>query len=167
MTAVTAALGLGSNLGNRLSNLRVALRHLRDIKPEAFKVVQVSDVFETAPWGVTDQPHFLNACLLAECTLPPAELLELLKNIETKMGRKPTRHWGERLIDIDILLMDSLVYDAPDLHIPHADMTRRDFVLIPLAQILPSWVHPVTKRTISEMAADFRKNHFTRIGSLK
>jgi 2-amino-4-hydroxy-6-hydroxymethyldihydropteridine diphosphokinase len=147
------ALGLGSNLGDRLGNLRAALVFLR----EMFEVVKTSDVFETAPWGVTDQPCFLNACLLMECeALPetPEMLLEQVKAIEKKMGRAASRRWGERLIDIDILLMDSLVCDSPNLRIPHADMHRRDFVLVPLAQIFPHWVHPGMGRTVASMAED-------------
>jgi 2-amino-4-hydroxy-6-hydroxymethyldihydropteridine diphosphokinase len=137
-------------LGDRLGNLRAALNFLRGL----FTVVKTSDVFETTPWGVTDQPCFLNACLLIGCAMPPEALLEQVKAIEKKMGRLTTRRWGERIIDIDILLMDSLVYDAPDLRVPHADMHRRAFVLIPLAQILPHWVHPGTGRTVASLAED-------------
>jgi 2-amino-4-hydroxy-6-hydroxymethyldihydropteridine diphosphokinase len=129
------ALGLGSNLGDRLGNLRTALGFLK----EQYTILKTSDVFETAPWGVTDQPSFLNACLLMECEVPPETpetLLGQVKAIEKKMGRTETRRWGERIIDIDILLMGSLMYDSPNLHIPHSEMHRRDFVLIPLAQIL-------------------------------
>jgi 2-amino-4-hydroxy-6-hydroxymethyldihydropteridine diphosphokinase len=155
------ALSMGSNLGNRLVNLRAALRHLKEAA--GLEVIRTSDVFETAPWGVTDQPHFLNACVLAKCALRPETLLKLLKSVETKMGRTATRRWGERVIDIDILTMDSWIHDSPDLHIPHQDMHRRDFVLIPLAQILPCWVHPVTGRTVDEMASAFRASPPVRI----
>jgi 2-amino-4-hydroxy-6-hydroxymethyldihydropteridine diphosphokinase len=146
----TTALGLGSNLGDRLGNLRVALSFLQGL----FTVVRTSDVFETAPWGVTDQPCFLNACLLMECDMPPEALLDQAKAIEEKMGRLPARRWGERCIDIDILLMDTLVYDTPNLRVPHADMHRRDFVLVPLAQILPHWIHPGTGRAVASLAED-------------
>jgi 2-amino-4-hydroxy-6-hydroxymethyldihydropteridine diphosphokinase len=145
------ALGLGSNLGDRLGNLRAALNSLRGL----FTVVRTSDVFETAPWGVTDQPYFLNACLLMECAMPPEELLTQVKAIEREMGRAASRRWGERSIDIDILLMGSLVHDTPGLRIPHIDMHRRDFVLIPLAQILPHWVHPGTGRSVASLAEDY------------
>jgi 2-amino-4-hydroxy-6-hydroxymethyldihydropteridine diphosphokinase len=161
MPAALTALSVGSNLGNRLVNLRAALRHLKEAA--GLEVTQASDVFETAPWGVTDQPYFLNACILARCALQPEELLRLLKDIEAKMGRAATRRWGERVIDIDILTVDSLIYDSPDLHIPHKDMHRRGFVLVPLAQILPHWVHPVTGRTASDMASDFRDPEPVRI----
>ncbi|MDR1979241.1 MAG: 2-amino-4-hydroxy-6-hydroxymethyldihydropteridine diphosphokinase [Synergistaceae bacterium] len=162
---VITALGAGSNLGNRLSNLRTALRYLKKAGPE-FEIIRTSDVFETAPWGVTDQPYFLNACFLARCALSPEELLRLLKDIETKMGRGATRRWGERVIDLDILTMGSLVYDSPNLRIPHLDMHRRDFVLIPLSQILPDWVHPITKRAIADMASDFTERAPLRICGL-
>ena len=155
------ALGLGTNLGNRLLNLRTAFKHLK----KHLSVVRTSDVFETAPWGVTDQPCFLNACILVECRLSPESLLALVKRFEREMGRTETRHWGERVIDIDILLMGSQIYDSPLLTIPHAQMHRRDFVLIPLAEILPNWVHPIIKRSTSSMAADFLPNDhdFVRI----
>ncbi|GHS93299.1 2-amino-4-hydroxy-6-hydroxymethyldihydropteridine diphosphokinase [Synergistales bacterium] len=134
-----AALGLGTNLGNRLLNLRAAVRYLR----ENMNVIAKSDVFETEPWGVTDQPRFLNACVLAEplCGKPfdPENLLSILKAIEKRMGRTNTRRWGERVIDIDILLIDDLVYKSEILTIPHPYMRERQFVLTPLSQILPEW----------------------------
>lgn len=155
----TVALGLGSNMGNRLLNLKNALRALKNIRREngadkinALKILRASDVFETAPWGVTDQPSFLNACVLTECSLTPRELLSAVKEIETRLGRTATRRWGERVIDIDILTLDSLVFDEPDLRIPHPEMHRRDFVLIPLSTLLPDWVHPLTGQTVTAMA---------------
>lgn len=146
------ALGLGSNLGNRLQNLRAAVKFLREA---GLDVRHTSNVYETAPWGVTDQPYFLNACLTAECAYFPHELLATAKDTEAKIGRTTTRRWGERVIDIDILLMDSLVFDAPDLHIPHPYMHERGFVLIPLAEILPDWIHPATGRTVASMAEKY------------
>ncbi|MCL2009586.1 MAG: 2-amino-4-hydroxy-6-hydroxymethyldihydropteridine diphosphokinase [Synergistaceae bacterium] len=162
------AIGLGSNLGNRLLNLRTALRFLMEMLPcsGGNRLIKASDVFETEPWGVKNQPYFLNACLIMKNLLPLKDLLARIKGIESEMGRMVTRRWGERKIDIDILFMDSIVYDSPDLRIPHAEMHRRDFVLIPLAQIAPHWVHPRTKRAISEMASDFRDQNPTRICNL-
>ena len=163
-----AAIGLGSNLGNRLLNLRTALRFLVETLPYSGgnKLTRASDVFETEPWGVKDQPYFLNMCLIIENVSPPEELLTRIKEIETEMGRMVTRRWGERKIDIDILFMDYMTYDSPSLHIPHAYMHRRDFVLIPLAQIAPHWIHPFIKRTIRDMASDFRDRSPTRICGL-
>jgi 2-amino-4-hydroxy-6-hydroxymethyldihydropteridine diphosphokinase len=153
---------LGSNLGNRLVNLRVALRRLQGAS-EKLRVTRTSDVFETAPWGVVDQPYFLNACLLADCALPPRELLALLKDVEAKMGRQPSRRWGERVIDLDVLTMGELTLDSPDLRVPHAELHRRGFVLKPLAQLLPHWVHPVTRRSVAQMAADTPYEEVLRI----
>ena len=155
-------------MGNRLLNLRTAMRLLKEhprLKELGLRVTSVSDVFETAPWGVADQPYFLNACLLLESTdtanapsaFHPEILLKAVKEIETGMGRTETRRWGERLIDIDILLVDACFYESPTLRIPHIDMHRRGFVLIPLAQLLPNWLHPGTERTVAEMARDYPK----------
>ena len=161
------AVGLGSNLGNRLLNLRTSVRYMKEAGSGGkLEVRRTSDVFETAPWGVTDQPYFLNACLLAESDLPPEELLALLKGVENKMGRTTaavSRRWGERTIDLDILTMESLVYDTADLHVPHIDMHRRSFVLTPLVQILPGWVHPVMNRSVAELAMEMRDNENLRI----
>ena len=157
------AIGLGSNLGNRLVNLRTALNFLFETNRDENKLIGTSDVFETEPWGVLNQPHFLNVCLIMQCLLPPEDLLVRVKEIEDEMGRTAARRWGERKIDIDILFVDSMAHDSPELHIPHADMHRRDFVLIPLAQIAPYWIHPCTKRTISDMASDFQNSNPVRI----
>ena len=161
------AIGLGSNLGNRLLNLRTAVRFLTETpRRDKNRLIKASEVFETEPWGVPDQPHFLNACLIIENLSPPEDLLVRVKEIEAEMGRTATRRWGERKIDIDILFMDCIVYDSADLRIPHTDMHRRDFVLIPLAQVAPHWVHPLTKRTVSEMASDFRDRSLVRVCGL-
>lgn len=144
------ALGLGSNLGNRLGNLR---RAAQAIAREIGAIRQASDVFETEPWGVTDQPHFLNACLLLEHDgAEPESLLASLKAIERRMGRQETIRWGARLIDIDILLLGGHVYESSILRIPHLRLSERTFVLTPLAQLLPNWAHPLTGRTVAEMS---------------
>lgn len=145
------ALGLGTNLGNRLGNLRQAERAIgEDIGP----ILRASDAFETEPWGVTDQPHFLNACLCLDIDegVDPEELLASLKAIERRMGRKETIRWGARLIDIDILLIGDRVYESPILEIPHLHLPERTFVLTPLVQILPGWTHPLTGKSLEEMS---------------
>lgn len=158
------ALGLGSNLGNRLGNLREAARSVaKTIGP----ILQASDVFETEPWGVTDQPHFLNACLLLNLDgADPEALLASLKAIERQMGRKETIRWGARSIDIDILLLGDLAYESPLLKIPHRHLPERAFVLTPLAQLLPRWTHPLTGRTVAEMAGSLEAAPPLRIGAL-
>ena len=144
------ALGLGTNLGNRLGNLRQAARAIEeDIGP----ILRASEVFETEPWGVTDQPHFLNACLCLDIDgeSDPEELLASLKAIERRMGRKETIRWGARLIDIDILLIGDRIYESPALKIPHLHLSERSFVLTPLIQILPGRSHPLTGKSLEEM----------------
>lgn len=145
------ALGLGTNLGNRLGNLRQAARAIEeDIGP----ILRASEVFETEPWGVTDQPHFLNACLCLDIDgeSDPKALLASLKAIERRMGRKETIRWGARLIDIDILLIGDRIYESPALRIPHLHLSERSFVLTPLIQILPGWSHPLTGKSLEEMS---------------
>ena len=145
------ALGLGTNLGNRLGNLRQAARAIEeDIGP----ILRASEVFETEPWGVTAQPHFLNACLCLDIDgeSDPEALLAPLKAIERRMGRKETIRWGARLIDIDILLIGDRIYESPALRIPHLHLSERSFVLTPLIQILPGWNHPLTGKSLEEMS---------------
>ena len=132
-------LALGTNLGNRTGNLRAAIESL----PPSVVVQQASPIYETPPWGVTDQPAFLNMVLEGKTHLSPLELLEYLKNLETKLGRAPTIRWGPRLIDMDILFYDSLVLRVPGLTIPHPHLHERPFVLVPLMDLAPDLVHPV------------------------
>jgi 2-amino-4-hydroxy-6-hydroxymethyldihydropteridine diphosphokinase len=140
-------LGLGTNLGDRLGNLERAVELLR----EHLTVTAVSPVYATEAWGVTDQPSFLNACVAALTELSPRELLNVIKEIERDMGRTPTRHWGPRLIDIDILFYNTQVVHEPDLVIPHPQVAERAFVLAPLANIIPGFTHPETGATVQEM----------------
>jgi 2-amino-4-hydroxy-6-hydroxymethyldihydropteridine diphosphokinase len=140
-------LSTGSNLGNREQNLASALAALTDI----ISVTAVSSIYETEPWGYADQPAFLNQVLEAQTDLLPLELLAHVKNIETSLGRQPTFRNGPRLIDIDILSIGSLVLDTPELVIPHPRMQERAFVLVPLAEIAPAWVHPVFRLDIKSL----------------
>lgn len=140
-------LGIGTNLGDRFANLQKAVEMLQ----ERMTVTAVSPVYATEPWGDTNQPPFLNACVAAVTDLQPRELLALLKEIEREMGRTPTRHWGPRVIDIDILFYNRLVLHEPDLTIPHPAVPERAFVLAPLADIIPEYVHPETGKTVEQM----------------
>ena len=141
------AFGLGSNLGNRLENLREAAARLKNIGPVTLR----SHVFETEPWGGVEQPFYLNACAAVEADIQPMELLRVVKGMEREMGRVESVRWGPRKIDIDILLMGDTVFSSPELTVPHAAMHLREFVLTPLCQILPEWRHPVTGQGILEM----------------
>ncbi|HUH99068.1 MAG TPA: 2-amino-4-hydroxy-6-hydroxymethyldihydropteridine diphosphokinase [Anaerolineales bacterium] len=144
-----AYLALGTNLGDRPANLRAAL----DSLPPEVRIVAESKIYLTPPWGVEDQPSFLNMAVKCETALGPEALLKRLKQGEVRLGRQPSFRWGPRLIDIDILFYDELIFKSGTLTIPHPHLQERAFVLVPLAEIAPGLVHPVLKETIQEMLA--------------
>ncbi|WP_297998397.1 2-amino-4-hydroxy-6-hydroxymethyldihydropteridine diphosphokinase [uncultured Phascolarctobacterium sp.] len=143
-----AYIALGSNLGDKEKNLRRALLLLTQ---QGVEVVRVSSFLSTEPYGVTDQPQFLNAVACVRTSLAPLALLDVLLATELAMGRVRLRHWGERNIDLDLLLYEDVVLDMPRLHLPHPDMQNRDFVLLPLAEIAPELRHPTLQKTIYEL----------------
>ena len=147
--------GLGSNLGDRLRNLRDAVRELTTLG----KIIKSSNIYETPAWGGVIQPDYLNACILIETDSQqdPHEILKRIKFFESKLGRVPSVRWGARKIDIDILLIDELIYNSPDLVIPHVNLHNRLFVLVPLREILPEkWTHPQSNKNISELIDSLR-----------
>jgi len=144
---VTVYFGLGSNLGDRQYNLDRAL----DFLSQRLRVEKVSSVYDTEPLGNTNQPRFLNRVCQVSTGLEPLALLTLIKGIESKMGRLPHTSNLPRPIDIDILFYGDQVIENPKLVIPHPRLTERAFVLIPLAEIAPDLVHPVTGKTINEL----------------
>ncbi|MBI4654594.1 MAG: 2-amino-4-hydroxy-6-hydroxymethyldihydropteridine diphosphokinase [Nitrospirae bacterium] len=146
-----AYIGIGSNLGNREENCERAINLL--IKND-IEILKRSSMIETEPWGIKDQPKFINMAIEIETCLKPEDLLHLLKKIETRIGRLPTILWGPRIIDLDILLYDDLIIETPELKIPHPGTYDRDFVLRPLAEISPDKIHPVFKKTIVEILSD-------------
>jgi 2-amino-4-hydroxy-6-hydroxymethyldihydropteridine diphosphokinase len=141
-------IALGSNLGDKESNMKEALQRLVQ---RGITVCKVSDFMMTRPYGVTDQPNFLNAVAEVKTDNSPTELLRVLLQIEREMGRKRIRHWGERNIDLDLLLYDDQIINLPDLKVPHPDMQNRDFVMCPLVQIAPHAVHPVLRKTAEQL----------------
>ena len=143
-----AYVALGSNLGERKQNILTALNYMEQ---SGLKILAVSSLLETEPYGVTDQPSFINAAVKIETELTAHDLLRLLLAIELKMGRVRKRHWGERNIDLDLILYDDKIMKDKDLIVPHPDMQNRLFVLSPLAEIAGDVVHPVFKITISAM----------------
>ena len=145
----TAYIALGSNIGDSEAYLKEAIDKL-DHLPTS-RVEKVSSFLVTAPYGVTDQPDFLNGCLKLQTLLYPEELLRELNRIEQEAGRERIIHWGPRTLDLDILFYDQEIIDMPDLHIPHIDLHNRDFVLVPMNQIAPYLRHPVLNQTISQL----------------
>jgi len=143
-------LGFGANLGDRKKNLAEAINALNS-RPDV-AVLRTSGVYETEPWGLTDQPKFLNMVAEIATSISPGELLERVKKLEHDMGRDEGPRLGPRLIDIDILLLEDLVVDEPDLTVPHASLHLRAFVLVPLAELTPDSVHPVLGVTIGHLA---------------
>jgi 2-amino-4-hydroxy-6-hydroxymethyldihydropteridine diphosphokinase len=150
MKAATVYLSLGSNLGDRLANLRAAVAALA---PAAVHVKQVSSIYETEPVDYLHQPWFLNCVVEAETNLNPFDLLHALRAIEVQMGRQKEIPKGPRLIDLDILLYNSEIIATPELQIPHPRMVLRRFVLAPLAEIAPNLIHPSWHATAAELLA--------------
>lgn len=146
----TVLIALGSNLGSRLENLRTARENLREV----LDLQRISSVYETEPWGYSEQPAFLNQVVEGTTRLSPSALLEALKAIEARMGREKTFRYGPRLIDLDLLFYDNLIWQSQELTIPHPQLHERSFVLVPLEEIAPQWQHPVIRKTIAELAAD-------------
>jgi 2-amino-4-hydroxy-6-hydroxymethyldihydropteridine diphosphokinase len=137
---------MGTNLGDRPANLQQAIV---EIEQNIGKILDCSSVYETEPWGVSDQPSFYNQVLKVATSLDPLQLLTATLAIENEMGRVRTERYGARIIDIDILFFDDLVINTDQLTIPHPRITERNFVLAPLAEIAPDLVHPVSHQTIS------------------
>jgi 2-amino-4-hydroxy-6-hydroxymethyldihydropteridine diphosphokinase len=144
-------LGLGSNLGDRAGLLNRAASAIAGLRET--RMIWSSSVYETEPFGRTDQPKFLNAVLEVETELSPAALLAAVKDVETRLGRQSREQWGPREIDVDILMYDGLVQNDDVVHVPHPGLPARRFVLIPLREIAPDLVHPVSGMTVEEMAA--------------
>ena len=145
----TVYLAFGSNIGNRLANLKQAVASL---SPQ-LEVKKKSRIYETPPWGYEDQPLFLNMAVMAKTYLDPEPLLKHLKRLEVALGRKESFRNGPRLIDIDILFYDNLILKTPTLTIPHPRLHERAFVLAPLMDIDQELEHPVLGKTIWEIIA--------------
>lgn len=140
-------IGLGGNLGDVPAAIGAALARLED---SGIKILARSSLYRTSPWGVVEQPDFVNACALGDTTLAPAGLLAATQAVERDLGRQAGLRWGPRPIDLDILAFDDVAMDAPDLTLPHPRLRERAFVLVPLAEIAPDWV--IAGRRIADWA---------------
>jgi len=149
-----AFIGIGSNLGDRASNIRRAVEIMSENRK--IDVISVSNLYETEPVGVKDQPDFLNCVVKIETELAPRELLKTLKGVEARIGRRPGPRWGPRRIDLDILFYGDLTLNEDDLVIPHPRAHERLFVLMPLFEIAPDLIHPSLGRSIRELIADLK-----------
>ena len=152
--------GLGTNLGDKEQNLKVAVQKIEE---QIGKVVSLSAFYITAPWGFTSENSFLNAAACVETKLSPLEVLQETQMIEKELGRTQksvNRMYSDRLIDIDLLLYEDLILSAvtpsgAELNLPHPLMTERDFVMKPLVEIAPELVHPVLGKTMRELISSF------------
>lgn len=147
---VTIYIGLGANLGDRMENIRQALVRLS----KGVSIETLSSIYETEPWGYAEQPRFLNAVCRGLTHLDPRGVLSLAKEIELSLGRSTGFPNAPRPIDIDILLYDDIVVESPELTIPHPRLGERAFVMVPLVEIAPGLIHPLTGKTLREMLLD-------------
>lgn len=144
-------LSLGSNKGDRLSQIQQAVNFLTS--DNSIKLAASSAFYETEPWGFKKQPWFVNAAIAIHTELQPVELLRICQSIEAKLGRnrEAEQKWGERAIDIDILFYDNLILKNEILEIPHKYVHQRAFALVPLLEISPNFMHPVLNKSILEL----------------
>ncbi len=141
-------IAIGTNLGDKEENIRQSIKKMEQ---NNIHIIKKSNVYKTMPYGYKNQPVFLNCVVQAETMLSPEELLYTLLSIEKQMGRKRKIHWGPRIIDLDIIFYDNLIINSSNLKIPHPDMQNREFVLKPLCDIAPNFVHPVLHKTMKEL----------------
>ena len=153
-------IGLGSNIGDRLANIRKAIELMNK---EGIEIIKGSSLYETEPVGYKAQGWFLNSVVKAKTELSPVRLWKRLEKIERSMGRKREIKWGPRIIDLDILFYGNRILNGKELKIPHSELHKRRFVLVPLEEIAPKLVHPVFKKTISELSKDLKDNSLVKL----
>ena len=146
-------LGLGSNIGDLEKNLVSALNNISKI--EGCEIIKVSSFMRTKAWGYENQDDFLNLVVKVQSSIKPEIFLEILQEIEVTMGKKKLFKWGPRIIDIDIIFCDDLVINSEKLIVPHHYLHKRDFVLKPMVEIEPDFLHPLMKQSIKELYNDY------------
>ncbi len=153
-------LSIGSNLSDRIKNCRNAIERLN--RTEDVRVVRCSSFYETSPWGRKAQPDFVNCAVELLTGLSPWQMLGLVKSIEKELGRTEGERWSPRPIDLDIILWEDKIIDHEKLKVPHPLMQKRRFVLVPLAEIAPDWIDPLTGKTIRELLKACKDTEKTR-----
>lgn len=146
-----AYISIGSNLGNRREQMERAIAFLMVL---AGVIIKRSDFYETRAWGKEDQPDFLNMCLMLQTTKSAPDLLKVIHDIETQLDRQRTEKWGQRTVDLDILFFNDEIINTDNLTIPHPYMAQRKFVLVPLAEIAPDFIHPIHHKSVQQLLAE-------------
>ena len=152
---MTAHLCLGAKLGDPADHIATAVQHLRD---SGIRILRRSSLISTKPYGLQDQPDYLNQVVEVRCDLSPRELLRKIQDAEASMGRIRTLRWGPRLIDIDILLCEDQIVEEADLVVPHPDFTNRIFAMQLLDELVPDMYHPVLKKTIHDIFESLKRS---------
>ncbi|BAY82889.1 2-amino-4-hydroxy-6-hydroxymethyldihydropteridine pyrophosphokinase [Calothrix parasitica NIES-267] len=146
-----SVIALGSNIGDSLTILEAAVKTLHKVPGITYK--NISSWYRTKAVG-PPQPDYLNGCVNCLVDIEPFELLKILLETENKFGRERKERWGARTLDLDLLLYDDLILDSPTLQVPHPRMLERAFVMVPLAEIVPDWVEPISRRAIKELVKE-------------
>jgi 2-amino-4-hydroxy-6-hydroxymethyldihydropteridine diphosphokinase len=146
-----AYLGLGSNLGQKEENLKLAISKVEN---EIGQISKKSSLFETEAWGVENQSNYYNMAIEIYTKLLPLKLIEKVLELEKELGRVREKKWNSRIIDIDILLYDNLIISTDHLHIPHLFLEKRNFVLEPLNEIIPNFIHPKLRKSIAQLSGE-------------
>ncbi|MBI4403284.1 MAG: 2-amino-4-hydroxy-6-hydroxymethyldihydropteridine diphosphokinase [Deltaproteobacteria bacterium] len=150
------AIGLGSNLGDRKAVIRKAIQVLCD---EFLENPLASSIYESEPWGKQDQPRFLNAVVIGQSEWKPPAIVNYLKNLERELGRTRFEKWGSREIDLDLLVYANVIFEGEGTLVPHPYLAERAFVLAPLSEVWGDWLHPIKRKTASELWAEFQANN--------
>ena len=144
-------IGLGSNLGDRAKNLKKAIHK---IELTIGAIIRQSSIYETKPWGKTNQPDFFNQVVLIHSNKSPEDCLISLSGIEKQMGRKREKKWGERIIDLDLLYVNGYIIETYKLSLPHPGIAQRRFVLVPLVEIAPAFIHPLLLKNQKQLLSE-------------
>ena len=153
-------LGLGTNVGNKKSNLKRTVAKFKENKN--FTNIKISSIYETKPYGEIEQDNFLNAVIYLETSFSLNELFVFTKKLEKEIGRIKRENWGPREIDIDILLYNNLIYKNERITIPHKDLLNRDFVLVPLLEIDDTIIHPEEKKEIKQFLSELTDQYIVK-----